>query len=218
MTRPPSAIVANARTVQCERMGSPTILRLGPTRLKAACPRYRLGRYLICLAAAAASQGCGNPGSSSADAAPDEAGITVDLPPAQPYGNGTADNAAEAQPAAGPDVPAEEVASVVVAPPKVEEKKQPPSPPPEEIAATPPPEEEPAPPPAPAAAEPKAARPPLPPATMASTIRRIGYPCPEVTSTEDLGGGAYRITCSSGALYRGSRQQGRFRFRRWSEP
>jgi hypothetical protein len=52
---------------------------------------------------------------------------------------------------------------------------------------------------------------------MASTIRRIGYPCPEVTSTEDLGGGAYRITCSSGSVYRGSRQQGRFRFRRWSE-
>jgi hypothetical protein len=194
-------------------MGSPTILSLGPTRLKAARPTP----YLIWLAAGVALEGCGNPSSTTEDAAPDEAGITVDLPPAQPYGSGTADNAAKAQPAAVPDVPAEEVASVVVAPPKVEEKKQPPSPPPEEIAATPPPEEEPAPPPPPAAAEPKARRPPLPPATMASTIRRIGYPCPEVTSTEDLGGGAYRITCSSGSVYRGSRQQGRFRFRRWSE-
>ena len=207
-----SAIVANARAVQCARMGSPTILSLRLTRLKVAYST----QHLIWLAAGLAIQGCGNPGSTSAETAPDEAGITVDLPPAEPYQNGSADNAAEAQPAAVTEAPPEEVANVV-APPKAKEKERPAPPPPEEVAATPPPAEEPAAPALPAAAEPNAARPPLPPATMASTIRRIGYPCPEVTSTEDLGGGAYRITCSSGAVYRGSRQQGRFRFRRWSE-
>ena len=207
-----SAIVANAGAVQCERMGSPTILSQGLTRLNAARPK----QYLIWLAAGFALQGCGNPGSTSADTAPDEAGITVDLPPAQPYQNGSADNAAEAQPAAVTQAPPEEVANGVASP-NPKEKEPPPPPPPEEVAATPPPAEEPAAPAPPAAADPNASRPPLPPATMASTIRRIGYPCPEVTSTEDLGGGAYRITCSSGAVYRGSRQQGRFRFRRWSE-
>ena len=62
-------------------------------------------------------------------------------------------------------------------------------------------------------------RPPLPPATIAGTIRRIGYACPNVASTAPMAGGEpgtrrYRITCSSGDVYRATVAGGRMRFRK----
>ncbi len=62
-------------------------------------------------------------------------------------------------------------------------------------------------------------RPPLPSATIAGTIRRIGYPCPGVASTAPMadaepGTRRYRITCSSGDVYRATVTDGRMRFRK----
>lgn len=62
-------------------------------------------------------------------------------------------------------------------------------------------------------------RPPLSDALIASTIRRIGYPCPEVRSTRAVAGSGqapagYRISCSSGEIYLGTVVNGRMRFRK----
>ena len=60
---------------------------------------------------------------------------------------------------------------------------------------------------------------PLPKSVIASTIRRIGYPCSEVTSTTEAEGGApgvFTVTCASGQSYRAAPVHGRYRFRRIS--
>ena len=58
---------------------------------------------------------------------------------------------------------------------------------------------------------------PLPKAVIASTIRRIGYPCSEVASTDAVEGGApgtFTVTCTSGHSYRAAPVDGRYRFRK----
>lgn len=59
---------------------------------------------------------------------------------------------------------------------------------------------------------------PLPNATIARTIERIGYGCGRVVSTSDVegNGGVFNITCSSGDTYRASPIRGRYHFRRLS--
>lgn len=67
---------------------------------------------------------------------------------------------------------------------------------------------------APAAAS--AAAMPLANATIAQTIRRIGYACGSVASTEavDDAAGVFKVTCSSGDSYRATRLHGRYHFKR----
>jgi len=58
---------------------------------------------------------------------------------------------------------------------------------------------------------------PLSKTVIASTIRRIGYPCSDVASTSGVeGGGAFTVTCASGHSYRAAPVHGRYRFRRIS--
>jgi hypothetical protein len=60
-----------------------------------------------------------------------------------------------------------------------------------------------------------AARMPLADATVARTIRRIGYPCGSVASTAaGAGAGVFVVTCTSGHSYRAAPVNGRYRFRR----
>ncbi len=177
--------------------------------------RYRL--RLAFLASALAAAGCD--GAQSGEAGANAGEITIALPPATPLENaGEAAEPAEVTNTAAP-APAIEDAPPAAAPPEPEEKEDPA--PPAEAAADAAPEPAPteaATQPAPAGTEPAGgAAAPLPAATMASTIRRIGYPCPSVVSSE-AAGAAYRITCSSGDVYRGSPRNGRFYFRPWSRP
>ena len=71
-----------------------------------------------------------------------------------------------------------------------------------------------------AAAESQPARPvaasmPLPDRVVASTIRRIGYPCGAVTSTTAMeSAGVFKVTCTSGHSYRAQPVRGRYRFKR----
>ena len=65
--------------------------------------------------------------------------------------------------------------------------------------------------PAPAVAEAKL---PLSNAVIARTIGRIGYACGEVASTSAVEGGAFKVTCTSGASYRAAPVRGRYHFRR----
>jgi hypothetical protein len=58
---------------------------------------------------------------------------------------------------------------------------------------------------------------PLANATIARTIRKIGYRCGEVTSTtaaEGQGPGVFTVTCSSGDAYRAAPIRGRYHFRK----
>jgi hypothetical protein len=55
---------------------------------------------------------------------------------------------------------------------------------------------------------------PLPNAVVARTIGRIGYPCGAVSATSALGGGVFKVTCTSGHSYRAAPVNGRYRFRR----
>ncbi len=55
---------------------------------------------------------------------------------------------------------------------------------------------------------------PLSKATIARTIGRIGYACGAVASTEAIGGGAFKVTCTSGHSYRAAPVHGRYRFKR----
>jgi hypothetical protein len=58
---------------------------------------------------------------------------------------------------------------------------------------------------------------PLPNATVARTIERIGYACGEVVSTSAAEGGApgvFKVTCSSGDSYQATPLHGRYHFRR----
>ena len=51
-------------------------------------------------------------------------------------------------------------------------------------------------------------------AAWASVLRRVGFPCERITSVREIGGG-FRIQCAGGELYRGTRRDGRVKFRRW---
>jgi hypothetical protein len=64
------------------------------------------------------------------------------------------------------------------------------------------------------AALPDAAAMPLSNTTIARTIGRIGYSCGTVSATEPLGGGSFKIICSSGQSYRAAPVHGRYRFKR----
>jgi hypothetical protein len=55
---------------------------------------------------------------------------------------------------------------------------------------------------------------PLSNATIARTIRRIGYPCGSVASTSQILGGVFTVTCTSGHVYRAAPVRGRYHFRR----
>ena len=69
----------------------------------------------------------------------------------------------------------------------------------------------------PAAPAVRTARLPLPDATVARTIGRIGYACGQVASTTPLEGeapGTFKVTCTSGDSYRAAPVNGRYRFRR----
>jgi hypothetical protein len=59
---------------------------------------------------------------------------------------------------------------------------------------------------------------PLANATIANTIRRIGYSCGSVASTEAVSGskGVFKVTCSSGEGYQATPLNGRYHFRRLS--
>jgi hypothetical protein len=61
------------------------------------------------------------------------------------------------------------------------------------------------------------ARLPLPNATIARTIERIGYACGSVASSSavDAASGVFKIDCSSGDSYRAAPIGGRYHFRRW---
>lgn len=55
---------------------------------------------------------------------------------------------------------------------------------------------------------------PLPNAVVARTIGRIGYPCGQVAAASAMGGGVFKVTCTSGHSYRAAPVRGRYRFRR----
>ncbi len=60
---------------------------------------------------------------------------------------------------------------------------------------------------------------PLPNATIARTIGRIGYACGQVASTsaiEGEGPGVFKVTCTSGHSYKAAPLRGRYHFRRLS--
>ena len=142
--------------------------------------------------------GCGSP---EAEEAP-SGEVSVLLPPPTPVEPSPAPIAAEPDVAPAPDagVP-EEQSAPAVTPPEPEPAAE------AAVAEEAPPETGPA------------DRPPLPAATIAGTIRRIGYSCPEVASTAPMAGGEpgtrrYRITCSSGDVYRATVADGRMRFRK----
>jgi hypothetical protein len=55
---------------------------------------------------------------------------------------------------------------------------------------------------------------PLPNAVIARTIRRIGYPCGQVSGATAMGEpGVFKVTCTSGHSYRAAPVRGRYRFR-----
>lgn len=164
---------------------------------------------IACLSACGPAEG-GN-------GAVEDAGVTVELPPELPP------QAPTPPPAAEPAAPPEKAE----APPEPEEpapveKADVPEPEPRE---TPPPAkaEEPREPEQPqpeAAPEAPPARLPLPNATIARTIDRIGYRCGSVVSAAAAerngeGQAVYRIACSSGETYRGTNRGGRMVFRPW---
>jgi hypothetical protein len=155
--------------------------------------------------------GCGQSGANRA--APSADGVTIDLPPATPVPNRSAQAApVAAQPETSPAKPAPHRAGVDSqreAKPRIQIE---------------PPEPSPAPAPTEQVNEARSAgssaKLPLPDAVVARTIERIGYPCGRVTSSASPpsdGGGApaYKVTCSSGASYRASTVHGRLRFRQW---
>ena len=71
------------------------------------------------------------------------------------------------------------------------------------------------------AAQPVAANLPLSRTLIARTIKRIGYACGEVSSSEPAEGnaqGVYKITCSSGQIYQATPVHGRYHFRHLGSP
>lgn len=184
-------------------------------------------RLSLCLAAALALSGCGSePDQASAGESVEIAssGVTVDLPAAEPPAEAELANIAEA--AALPP-PAEWVANQSADAPAEKprapepEPKQAPAPTPEPktpavVAAVDPPAPSPA--PTPAAQPPSTGgRAPLSNDQLGYHIRRIGFPCGEVVSANQVSAGpVYRIECSGGTAYQGTMRRGRLRFRRWS--
>jgi DnaJ domain len=65
------------------------------------------------------------------------------------------------------------------------------------------------------AATPAAAKLPLPEATIARTIERIGYACGSIVSSSTVSAGVFKIVCSSGDAYQAAPVGGRYRFHRW---
>lgn len=60
---------------------------------------------------------------------------------------------------------------------------------------------------------------PLAAGVMARTIERIGYACGSIASASPAdGAGIYKVTCTSGDVYRAAPVNGRYRFKRWSTP
>lgn len=59
---------------------------------------------------------------------------------------------------------------------------------------------------------------PLSNATIARTLRRIGYACGGVESTSAIAGGdgAFKVTCTSGQSYKAAPVRGRYHFRKWN--
>lgn len=154
--------------------------------------------------------------------------MTIDLPPATPLRNTAGANQAAALPPlpSPAPVPAPKVKPAPAAPRERPAAKEP------KPAATPS-EEAPIPEPGPPESnatraseapvlrrEPNTEPGPLPRPVMASTIRRIGYRCPTVSSVERESGEAvgaeasYKVTCSSGDTYRARGKGGHVRFRR----
>ncbi len=149
---------------------------------------------------------CASCGSPEAEEAP-SGEISVLLPPPTPVAPPPAPAPIDAEPEVAPapevDVP-EEASAPAVATPERESTVE------TTAAEEAPPETD------------AADRPPLPSATIAGTIRRIGYACPEVTATAPMASGEpgtrrYRITCSSGDTYRATVADGRMRFRKLEE-
>jgi outer membrane biosynthesis protein TonB len=146
-------------------------------------------------------------------------GVTVDLTAAEPSNGANAFAAAEnlvnATVPVAPPVPEEPVEKKKTEP-KTEPKASPPK---AEEAPAPAPEEPAAPDESVTADSEAAAGPPISNALIARTLRRIGFACGEVASTERVltdGGSVYRINCTNGQSYRGSTVRGRLRFRRWT--
>ncbi len=171
-----------------------------------------------------------NPDRIAAATEPAQA-VTVGLPPAAPV----QDYVVPPQPspaAADQHKPvaatAPEAEATLAATPEPEDTEQPPAPLPSVEAAT---VETPADPLAPSSDQASStadagpapiaatdAKLPLPTATIARTIERIGYACGSVASATAVDGaaGAFKITCSSGDSYRAAPVGGRYHFRRWS--
>ena len=152
------------------------------------------------------------------------AAVTVGLPPAEPVQDYVVPpqmsetSAEEPAPAAGPE-PRSTLAAAPQEAADAGDRVEAPSPPvavaekPADLLA--PLNSEASDEPAPAATA--AAKPPLPNATIARTIERIGYACGSVASAAavDAGSGVFKITCSSGDSYRAAPVGGRYHFRRW---
>ena len=182
-------------------------------------------RLAMIFGAAALAGACGSgdrqpaPGEQLAAAAP----VTIELPPELPPP--AEPPKAEEKPAAPvPEEAPEEVEEKAALPKTAAETEAPPPKKADAGAEAGAPAEEPRQPaeePAAPAEEvgPVGERPPLPDATIARTIDRIGYRCGAVRSAarvEQSGGSpVYRISCASGETYRGTNRGGRMYFRPW---
>ena len=146
--------------------------------------------------------------------------MTVPLPPARPYADPASNAVADAEVAdPGTELTVEPEPTPPPEPPKQKAEAEAPARSPASETRAPLAPAQPSSEPAAAAAQSASARPPLADATIAATIRRIGYSCPAVTTTspmegEGAGATAFRITCSSGDAYRATVRQGRMRFRK----
>ena len=148
--------------------------------------------------------------------------VTVGLPPATPVQDyvvpppattvaerhDIAPVEAKAEPAPTPEATQDTAREAVAAPPaEITTAEAAPQSPPVETTS-----EVPAPTPVAEVAE---AKMPLPNATVARTIERIGYSCGSVSSVvADSGPGVFKVTCSSGDSYRAAPIGGRYHFRR----
>jgi hypothetical protein len=181
---------------------------------------------LVVLLGASLLAGCG----SGDDANQGE--VTIALPPTEPFEEPPAANTSLTEDAAANAVTEESNEASPEAedqPEALAKKTDPPAPKAKAVAEKAPETkaaEEPADTPAPTtvAARSRADRPPLSDAAIAGTIRRIGYACPEVSSStrmdSDPASGArrYRIVCSSGDSYQATARDGNVRFRRLTTP
>jgi hypothetical protein len=164
-----------------------------------------------------------NADSLTTSAAPAQQGVTVGLPPATPVQDyvvpsQAAPVAAAAEQRAEPKstpVKTETQAALETSPDKNSAEQATTETPPVQIAARQAPAVKTAtasPEPAPAVTD---AKMPLPNATIARTIERIGYSCGTVSNiVADAGPGAFKVICSSGDSYRAAPIGGRYHFHR----